>query len=62
MWPYGSGADVPLPEMPGGISVVIKQFCDCRATIEAEVADPALEARVVKKLSRRSEAVKSRSS
>ena len=44
MWPSGSGADVPLPEMPGGISVVSEQFRDCRAIPKAEVADPALEA------------------
>ena len=42
--PADSGADVPLAEMPGGVSVVAEQLRDCRATIKTEVTDSSLEA------------------
>ncbi len=44
MRPCGSGTDVPLPKMPGGIPVVPEQFRDRLAIPETEIADPAREA------------------
>ena len=34
---------MPLPEMPGGIVVVVEQFGNGRPSIEAEVADPSFK-------------------
>ena len=35
---------MPLPEMPGGIVVVVEQFGNGRATVKTVVPYPALEA------------------